>query len=274
MPTSFFLMDEEERISLFIEMPESERKELGLSKNCAGFASDVVVEVFEKLTGPSGKKIHSCNENSTFRKAWAADNQAEQDVDCFKASISSDIGSLYPLEKCLLFLEKPPTYIPIKEISSVSFKKPDVKIASSTSGFDLIVKRNNGQKTTFSQIAKSVQKPLMSWIVAKKINLEVLKETRPEKELSSDSEESSAGDDSDSDAEASGAHKSKPGAAGAPDDDSDSANDEDYKADDKSSSGGSPSSSDSESGSGSSSDSGSDEEPQASPPRKTKRTKE
>ena len=36
--------------------------------------------------------------------------------------------------------------------------------------------------------------PLMSWIVAKKVNLEVLKETRPEKELSSDSEESSAGD--------------------------------------------------------------------------------
>ena len=39
-----------------------------------------------------------------------------------------------------------------------------------------------------------VHQPLMSWIVAKKINLEVLKETRPEKELSSDSEESSAGD--------------------------------------------------------------------------------
>jgi structure-specific recognition protein 1 len=155
-----FLMDEEERISLFIEMPESERKELGLPKNCAGFASDVVVEVFEKLTGPSGKKIHSCNENSTFRKAWAAENPAEQDVDCFKASISSDIGSLYPLEKCLLFLEKPPTYIPIKEISTVSFKNPDVKIASSTSGFDLIVKKNNGQKTTFSQIAKSVKKVL------------------------------------------------------------------------------------------------------------------
>ena len=39
-----------------------------------------------------------------------------------------------------------------------------------------------------------VHQPLMSWIVAKKVNLEVLKETRPEKELSSDSEESSAGD--------------------------------------------------------------------------------
>ena len=210
-----FLMDEEERISLFIEMPESERKELGLPKNCAGFASDVVVEVFEKLTAPCGKKIHSCNDNSTFRKAWAAEHPAEQDVDCFKASISADIGSLYPLEKCLLFLEKPPTYIPIKDISSVSFKKPDVKLASTTSGFDLIVKRNNGQKTTFSQIAKkSVEKvlhdmqylvfegflsliflhqPLMSWIIAKKISIEVLKETRPEKELSSDSEESSVG---------------------------------------------------------------------------------
>ena len=158
LSTHATVMDEEERISLFIEMPESERKELGLPKNCAGFASDVVVEIIEKLTGPSGKKIHTCNENSTFRKAWAVDHHAEQDVDCFKARISSDIGALYPLEKCLLFLEKPPTYIPIKEIASVSFKKPDVKIASSTSGFDLIVKRNNGQKTTFSQISKSVQK--------------------------------------------------------------------------------------------------------------------
>ena len=39
-----------------------------------------------------------------------------------------------------------------------------------------------------------VHQPLMSWVVSRKIKLEQLKETRPEKELSSDSEESSAGD--------------------------------------------------------------------------------
>ncbi len=38
--------------------------------------------------------------------------------------------------------------------------------------------------------------PLMSWIMAKKISLEVLKETRPEKELTSDSEAASEGDGS------------------------------------------------------------------------------
>ena len=96
--------------------------------------------------------------------------------------------------------------------------------------------------------------------MSKKISLEVLKETRPEKELSSDSESSSGGEgahspshrlpslmfiipfraDSDSDAKGKGLDRAKAGAAS--NDDSDSENDEDYKADDKSSSGGSPSS--------------------------------
>ncbi len=99
--------------------------------------------------------------------------------------------------------------------------------------------------------------------MSRKIKLELLKETRPEKELSSDSEESSVADGicvayfwsipahfnnfvadsgSDSDVGAKGARKSKPSAVAAAEDDSDSENDEDYKADEKSSSGGSPSS--------------------------------
>jgi hypothetical protein len=40
----------------------------------------------------------------------------------------------------------------------------------------------------------SSHQPLMAWIVAKKISVEALKDTRPEKELSSDSDDASEGD--------------------------------------------------------------------------------
>ncbi|KAG9284522.1 hypothetical protein G9A89_014126 [Geosiphon pyriformis] len=85
-----------------------------------------------------------------------------------KCSMKANEGYLYPLEKCFLFIPKPPTFIPIQDIKSVTFSR----VAGNTSSartFDLKFNMNSGAETQFSSINREEYKNIEEWMKSKNI---------------------------------------------------------------------------------------------------------
>lgn len=73
-----------------------------------------------------------------------------------KCSMKANEGYLYPLEKCFLFIPKPPTFIPLLEIASVTFSRVGAA-GSSSRTFDLKFNMKGGSLTyQFSSINRYV----------------------------------------------------------------------------------------------------------------------
>ncbi|CAG8487824.1 9224_t:CDS:10 [Ambispora leptoticha] len=87
----------------------------------------------------------------------------------FKCSMKANEGYLYPLEKCFLFIPKPPTFIPIQDIISVTFSRVSSS-ASSSRTFDLKFNLKNKTEIQFSSINREEHKNIEDWMKTKNIN--------------------------------------------------------------------------------------------------------
>ncbi|CAG8650002.1 340_t:CDS:2 [Ambispora leptoticha] len=87
----------------------------------------------------------------------------------FKCSMKANEGYLYPLEKCFLFIPKPPTFIPIQDIVSVTFSRVSNN-ASSSRTFDLKFNLKNKSAIQFSSINREEHKNIEEWMKSKNIN--------------------------------------------------------------------------------------------------------
>ncbi|CAG8474080.1 6852_t:CDS:10 [Ambispora gerdemannii] len=87
----------------------------------------------------------------------------------FKCSMKANEGYLYPLEKCFLFIPKPPTFIPIQDILSVTFSRVSSS-ASSSRTFDLKFNLKNKTEIQFSSINREEHKNIEEWMKSKNIN--------------------------------------------------------------------------------------------------------
>lgn len=153
-----FLREEEMEVELNVEDDEYEEKYKDkLKKKYDEAAHQVVGQLFKGLTD------RKCITPGSYTSV-----QDQAGVSC---SMKTSEGHLYALDKCFLFLPKPTVYIPISEISSITFSRVGGSVSSSRT-FDMtITLRNNGGEHQFSNISREEQKNLDNFIKSKSIKV-------------------------------------------------------------------------------------------------------
>ncbi|CAI2187282.1 4599_t:CDS:10 [Funneliformis geosporum] len=132
---------------------------------------EAVSLVFQGLTK---KKI---NRPSTYRN--------KHDEVAVKASLKANEGYLYPLEKCFLFVPKPPTYLPFSEIMSVTFSRVSANLTKKSDlggprTFDMKFNMKSGVEFGFSSLNREEYEDLEVYLRSK--NIKTIKDTADESE--------------------------------------------------------------------------------------------
>jgi len=92
-----------------------------------------------------------------------------------KCSLGANEGYLYPLERSIFFIHKPPTHIRFDEISQVEFARvSDTAAAGSNKNFDLHVTTKSGTTYQFTNIPRVEYSILFNYITSKKLNIKNL----------------------------------------------------------------------------------------------------
>ncbi|RKP37175.1 FACT complex subunit pob3 [Dimargaris cristalligena] len=187
-----FIKDEEMDIELNLDEATLKEKYAGkLQKSYSDPTYQVVSSVFRGLTGRNVAVTGGFN--SLHQTA------------ALKCSLKANEGYIYPLQKCFLFIPKPPTFIPHSEIGSVHFSRVGAATAAGPSRtFDMKFNMLSGTDYQFSSIPKEEYNVLEQYLREKKIKM---KNELPDgnsgyADLSnldalSDLDDSDAGDDDD-----------------------------------------------------------------------------
>ncbi|CAB4434320.1 unnamed protein product [Rhizophagus irregularis] len=169
-----FKQDDEKELVLNIE-EEDLKQEYGdrLLPRYECPIHEAVSAVFQGLTK---KKI---NRPSTF-------TSKHEDV-AVKASLKANEGYLYPLEKCFLFVPKPPTYLPFSEILSVTFSRVSASLTKKNDlggprTFDMKFNMRSGTEFGFSSLNREEYEVLELYLRSK--NIKTIKDTADETALS------------------------------------------------------------------------------------------
>ncbi|KAI8872401.1 SSrecog-domain-containing protein [Ramicandelaber brevisporus] len=213
-----FPRDEELELNLNIEPEELKAnygEKLQIHYNKATY--EIVVEVFRGLT-----KHKVLGPDTRYSSA-----HGQKGVRC---SIKASEGVLYLMEKYLLFTPKPPTLIPLQDVSHVSFSRVGDSATSSAAArtFDMTV-RVKSVDHQFSGLDRAEYQALRDYMRGK--NLQV------KSELGDDDfgvgGGADDGDDDDADADNSKKRRARAAAAGSyqdDEDDEDESEDEDFNA--------------------------------------------
>ncbi|CAG8676514.1 14124_t:CDS:10 [Rhizophagus irregularis] len=180
-----FKQDDEKELVLNIE-EEDLKQEYGdrLLPRYECPIHEAVSAVFQGLTK---KKI---NRPSTF-------TSKHEDV-AVKASLKANEGYLYPLEKCFLFVPKPPTYLPFSEILSVTFSRVSASLTKKNDlggprTFDMKFNMRSGTEFGFSSLNREEYEVLELYLRSK--NIKTIKDTADESESVDPDDEDSESED-------------------------------------------------------------------------------
>ncbi|KAJ1925503.1 FACT complex subunit [Tieghemiomyces parasiticus] len=220
-----FTKDEEMDIELNLdEATLADEYQGKLQKQYSEPTFQVVASVFRGLTGCS--------------VAVTGHFKSLHNTSALKCSLKANEGHLYPLQKCFLFVPKPPTFIPHAEIGSVSFSRVGATATGASRTFDLKFNMlGGGGDYQFSSIPKEEYSVLEAYLREKNIKMknELLDDAQAYSSLGA-----MGGELSDSDGEAGGGGKRQKTSAGSGptsfaqadfgDDDDDESPDEDYIA--------------------------------------------
>ena len=93
-----------------------------------------------------------------------------------RCSVKTSEGRLYPLAKCLIFINKPTIMIKYDDIDTVEFQRLNVMANSATRSFDIevVLKRKDGggeSKYLFASVDRSEQKPLSDFLGSKGVSI-------------------------------------------------------------------------------------------------------
>lgn len=91
-----------------------------------------------------------------------------------RCNVGNQEGHLFPLNKSLIFIKKPVTYIRIDEIARAEFQRVDAGLTMRNFDFDIITK--NGDSFVFNSIEKRELDKLMEYFQNKKILVETVRE--------------------------------------------------------------------------------------------------
>ncbi|KAI8915430.1 hypothetical protein DFJ77DRAFT_368693 [Powellomyces hirtus] len=159
-PFLVFQFEKEEEVELDINMEDAtfaERSAQGLQKSYDGPVYDVVSGIMSALTG---KKI---TEPVTFKSS-----QGQSGIKC---AHKANEAFLYPLEKSILSIPKPPIFLAQSEIAAVTFSRVGQTGGSALKTFEIKFNLRSGPEYTFGSIAREEYEPLESFFRAKKIKV-------------------------------------------------------------------------------------------------------
>ncbi|KAK7083251.1 FACT complex subunit ssrp1 [Halocaridina rubra] len=149
-----FASDDEDSIELPLSEEEIREKYEGrLEKEISGPQFEIISRMFK---GMCNRKIVTPG-NFTGHSGTPA-------VSC---SYKAAAGYLYPLERGIIYVHKPPVHIRSDEITSVNFARS----GSTTRSFDFEVEVKNGVIHTFSSIEKGEYNRLFDYVNAKKLRI-------------------------------------------------------------------------------------------------------
>ncbi|KAI9365718.1 hypothetical protein BD770DRAFT_433196 [Pilaira anomala] len=158
-PFLVFQFVREEEIDVQLNLEDStldEKYENKLQKHYDAPTYEVVSNVFRALT----------NRKVTVPGSYRSHHGAN----ALKCSMKANEGFLYPLEKSLLFIPKPPTFIPLNEIAVVTFSRVGQSGGSSRT-FDMKFNMKGGNDIQFSSINREEYANIEDYLKQKKIKI-------------------------------------------------------------------------------------------------------
>lgn len=159
-PFLVFQFVREEEIDVELNLEDSaldEKYENKLQKHYDAPTYEVVSNVFRALT----------NRKVTVPGSYRSHHGAN----ALKCSMKANEGFLYPLEKSLLFIPKPPTFIPLNEIGVVTFSRVGTQSGGSSRTFDMKFNMKSGNDIQFSSINREEYANIEDYLKQKKIKV-------------------------------------------------------------------------------------------------------
>ncbi|KAL0096383.1 hypothetical protein J3Q64DRAFT_1669180 [Phycomyces blakesleeanus] len=159
-PFLVFQFVREDEIDVELNLDEatmSERYDNKLLKHYEAPTYEVISTIFRSL---AGRKV-------TVPGAYRSHHGAH----ALKCSMKANEGYLYPLEKCFLFIPKPPTFIPLNEIGVVTFSRVGTSAGASSRTFDMKFHMKSGNDIQFSSINREEYANLEDFMKQKKIKI-------------------------------------------------------------------------------------------------------
>ncbi|ORY90989.1 hypothetical protein BCR43DRAFT_447036 [Syncephalastrum racemosum] len=156
-----FVRDDEIDVELNIEESTmTEKYEDKLQKHYDAPTYEVVSTIFRGLTG---------------RKVTIPGNyRSHHGAHALKCSMKANEGFLYPLEKSLLFLPKPPTLILHSEIGVVTFSRVGTTTGGSSRTFDMKFHMKGGNEIQISSINREEYANLQDFLKQKRIKVKTV----------------------------------------------------------------------------------------------------
>ncbi|KAI9022880.1 hypothetical protein CLU79DRAFT_702178 [Phycomyces nitens] len=159
-PFLVFQFVREDEIDVELNLDEatmSEKYDNRLLKHYEAPTYEVISTIFRCLTS---RKV-------TVPGAYRSHHGAH----ALKCSMKANEGYLYPLEKCFLFIPKPPTFIPLNEIGVVTFSRVGTSAGASSRTFDMKFHMKSGNDIQFSSINREEYANLEDFMKQKKIKV-------------------------------------------------------------------------------------------------------
>jgi len=97
--------------------------------------------------------------------------KSAKDFPAIRSTVKANDGHLYPLEKSLLFVNKPVVYIRHGDIEFVEFARVNAMSSQINKSFDLNVKTKTGEIYSFTGMDKNEYTPLIQYIQQKGIRI-------------------------------------------------------------------------------------------------------
>ncbi|KAI8071472.1 hypothetical protein BC940DRAFT_253091 [Gongronella butleri] len=153
-----FVREDEIDVELNLDDTKLDEKyENKLQKHYDAPTYEVVSTIFRALTG---KKV---TVPGNFRSHHGAN--------AIKCSMKANEGFLYPLDKSFLFIPKPTTFVPIGQISMVSFSRIGSQSGGTSRTFDMKFHMHSGSDYQFSSINREEYANIEAFLREKKIKV-------------------------------------------------------------------------------------------------------
>lgn len=208
-------MKKDEEINIDLNMTEEDLKSKYAGKLEASYEEPIAAVIAKVFRGLTGKKVTQPS----------ADFHSHHQMPGVKCSIKANEGHLFPLDRSLLFVPKPATYVSLDDIASVTMSRVGGAVSASRT-FDITVHlkgNKGGGEHQFSNINREEQNSLESFFKAKNI--------KTKNEMDGDGAMLAAALNTDPDLASS--EDEEPAARGSADEDDESV-DEDFQADSES----------------------------------------
>jgi len=152
-----FKMEDEEEIELpYTDEEVKEKFDGKLEREISGPTYEVISSIVSAVVD---KKVTTAGKKGSF--------VAYNGTPALTCSHKAASGFIYPLERGMIFIYKPPIYLRYDEIKSVSFERS----GGSTRSFDVSVTTKNDISYTFSSIEKNEYQKLYDYFKSKKVNV-------------------------------------------------------------------------------------------------------